>query len=370
MPQRQTPIVPRGFLERFGVDNCLTDASRWSPEYLCGSAWLEHGPFAFWIIEALRPQLLVELGTHSGFSFMAFCQAIQRLRLDTRAVAVDTWAGDEQAGFYGEDVYRNLVYSQERRYRKFSTLIRSTFDEAVARFADRSVDLLHVDGRHYYDDVRHDYTTWIPKLSDRAVVLFHDTMERQNNFGVYKLWDEVSAEYPAFHFEHGHGLGVLGVGSEQSPALRALFALADKPAAERSCREAYAALGDDVVRRVDAMVLSGSGKWNAACGRIVQGFLADGIDEVAAYGAGEVGQAFVAEGLRAGLTVDFVIDSNPALWGTTLAQVPVLRLEDAMDRGVRRLFVASFSSAEAIRTRIEEAYRGRDDSPEILICNP
>ncbi len=33
------------------------------------SAWLEHSPFAFWLIDVLRPNKLVELGTHNGFSF-------------------------------------------------------------------------------------------------------------------------------------------------------------------------------------------------------------------------------------------------------------------------------------------------------------
>lgn len=361
---------PRLALERFAVNDRSTDAAYWMPEYLCGSAWLEHGPFALWVIEAARPRTLVELGTHNGFSFMAFCQAIQRLDLDTRAFAVDTWLGDEHAGFYGEDAYRNLAYYREQRYAKFSTLIRATFDEALPRFADGSVDLLHVDGRHYYDDVRHDYTSWIPKLSDRAVVLFHDTMERENDFGVYRLWEEVSAGRPHFHFEHGHGLGVLGVGSDLSPQLRGLFALTDNPSAAQAFRERHERIGREVVRQVDAMALSGSGRWTAACERIVRGYLTVGIDEVAAYGAGEVGRAFAAEALRAGLTIPFVIDRNPALRGTTLGTIPVVSLEDAMQRGMRRLFVASFSFADEIRNGVEEAYLGRDDAPEILIGTP
>lgn len=352
------------------VDDRFTNSANWMPEYLCGSAWLEHGPFAMWIIEAARPRTLVELGTHNGFSFMAFCQSIQRLGLDTRAFAVDTWMGDEHAGFYGEDAYRNLAYYRDQRYAIFATLIRSTFDDALPHFADGSIDLLHVDGRHYYDDVRHDYTSWIPKLSDRAVVLFHDTMERDNDFGVHRLWEEVSAGRPHFHFEHGHGLGVLGVGRDQSPEMRALYALTGDPPAARALRERCAQLGREIVQRVDAMALSGSGRWTPACERVVRDYLTAGIDEVAAYGAGEVGRAFVAEALRAGLDIRFVIDRNPALWGTTLGSVPVVSLEDAMQRGMRQLFVASFSFASDIRRGVEEAYLGRTDAPEIVIATP
>ena len=128
------------------------------------SAWLSHVPFAFWLVDTLRPSSIVELGTHTGVSYFAFCQVVQHLALDTHCHAVDTWLGDEHTGSYGESVYED-VSAYNERYATFSTLLRMSFDEASSQFADGSIDLLHLDGCHTYDAVRHDFDLWIPKLS-------------------------------------------------------------------------------------------------------------------------------------------------------------------------------------------------------------
>ena len=80
----------------------------WRPTYLAQSAWLEHIPFAFWLVDTLRPRNIVELGTHYGSSYFSFCQAVSKLDLETCCFAVDTWGGDEHAGLYGEEVYREV----------------------------------------------------------------------------------------------------------------------------------------------------------------------------------------------------------------------------------------------------------------------
>ncbi|MBH1556421.1 class I SAM-dependent methyltransferase [Stenotrophomonas maltophilia] len=195
------------------------------PLKLPPSAWHGHIPFAGWITEALRPAMFVELGTHYGASYLSFCQTIQELGLDSRAYAVDTWEGDEHAAFYGNSVYAGLSEYHDSKYDDFSKLLRCTFDQALGKFEDGSVDLLHIDGLHTYEAVRHDFESWKPKLSSRAVVLFHDTQERQGDFGVWRLWAELSSQYPSFEFRHSHGLGVLVVGENAPDAVKALGTL-------------------------------------------------------------------------------------------------------------------------------------------------
>ena len=210
------------------IDFPLSPSMLIAPRSVSFSAWLGHIPFASWLVEQLRPQSIVELGTHRGASFLAFCQAVEEQEFTSRVFAVDSWEGDEHAGFYGDDIYNELRDYQQRNYAGISEMLRMRFSEALEYFADGSVDLLHIDGLHTYEAVREDFETWLPKLSGRGVVLFHDTCVRERGFGVWQYWAEISQQYPAFEFTHTHGLGVLLVGEERSPAL---LKLADTAAA-------------------------------------------------------------------------------------------------------------------------------------------
>ncbi|URQ74230.1 MAG: class I SAM-dependent methyltransferase [Candidatus Ochrobactrum gambitense] len=189
------------------------------------SAWFGHIPFARWIVAALKPECLVELGTHDGVSYNAFCSAVQIEDLSTSCHAVDTWQGDAQAGFYSDEIYKRLLKYNDDNFSGFSVLHRTEFDNALKYFKDGSIDLLHIDGFHSYEAVSHDFHTWFEKMSDRGIVLFHDTNERREGFGVWKFWSEISTRFPSFQFLHSHGLGVLCVGKNTPRALTELCGL-------------------------------------------------------------------------------------------------------------------------------------------------
>jgi GT2 family glycosyltransferase len=191
-------------------------------------AWQEHIPFAMFLIDLLRPKTIVELGTHCGDSYCAFCQAVAELHLETKCYAVDTWQGDPQAGYYGPEVLVDLRAHHDRLYGNFSCLLQCTFDEALKKFEDNSIDLLHIDGCHTYEAIKHDFESWLPKLNQSGIVLLHDITEVQDNFGARKFWQEVSPKYRHFEFTHSHGLGILAKERVDSPELRTLFDLSEE----------------------------------------------------------------------------------------------------------------------------------------------
>jgi hypothetical protein len=218
------------------------------------SAWHGHVPFAHWLVTAARPSTVVELGTHAGTSYSAFCEAVLRSTLPARCFAIDTWEGDEHSGHYGEEIFNDLKRFNDGRYGRFSTLIRAPFDAAAETFPAASIDLLHIDGLHTYEAVKHDFETWLPKLSPRAVVLLHDTAVHMAGFGVAKLWAELQTLHPAFSFSHCYGLGVLAVGAQVAASVAALCRLGE-PEAQR-VRARFERIGEAHELRVALLTMA------------------------------------------------------------------------------------------------------------------
>lgn len=269
------------------------DEIEWEPHRLVfPGPWAGHLPFARWLVKAARPELLVELGTHTGNSFSAFCQAVRRLETPTRAFAVDSWEGDEHAGFYGDEIFGELKAFSDAHYGDVATLLRMTFDEAVAQFQPGTVDVLHIDGLHSYEAVKHDFTTWYDMLSDKAVVLFHDTDVRERGFGVWRLWEELSGRHPSFAFTHSNGLGVLGVGPNLPAPVKAFFDAVSDETVAAEVSALFAAAGRPFELRTEIL------RWQRDAARIEQRLHQANLDLMAS--GNEIARLTNENGVQAG----------------------------------------------------------------------
>ena len=186
-----------------------------NPQVLVYSPWAGHRPFAYDYVRNVQPGLIVELGSYYGCSAFAFLQAIKDGALPTAFYAIDTWQGDDFTKTdYQEDIYGDYKAINDRCFSGVSShMLRMTFDQALDSFADGSIDLLHIDGSHKYEDVRHDYLTWRGKVAPGGVIFFHDVGEDLlfgEPMGSHIFWEELKKEQPyTLEFPFSNGLGLL-----------------------------------------------------------------------------------------------------------------------------------------------------------------
>jgi hypothetical protein len=228
------------------------------------SPWSGHRWFAYDLIRWMKPSSIVELGTHYGCSFFSFCQAVRDGSLSSSLTAVDTWQGDDHAGRYSDDVY-DLFLANLKNFEGLDvTVKRMTFDEALAEQPPASVDLLHIDGFHSYEALEHDLTTWLPTLSDNAVVLLHD-IDPASGYGSADYWRELTQRYGSIQFVHNFGLGVLPIGETTarlllSPDFRQLMPIYEVEAARDLAAMQVEDLGtmlrgrDETIAAQDALI--------------------------------------------------------------------------------------------------------------------
>lgn len=188
-------------------------------DLLSYAPWSGHRAFVYDFMRYFKPESVVELGSHYGCSAFTFCQADKDFALGMDMYFVDTWQGDDFTKKYDNDVYTvfsktvESFYSQQR-----VNMLRMTFDEAAQRFGDKSIDLLHIDGSHHYDDVKRDFETWLPKVKDSGVIMLHDVSSDivlGGIMGSHTYWGELKERFKnCFEFDFSWGLGLIFLSDE------------------------------------------------------------------------------------------------------------------------------------------------------------
>ena len=191
------------------------ECDKFNPEMMVYSPWSGHRLFAYDLVVEEEPECIVELGSFYGCSSFAFLQAIKDYRLNSEFYAIDTWAGDS----FTENDYRENIFGQYKEIQdtcfqnQKTHILIMTFDEALNSFEDHSIDILHIDGSHTYEDVKHDFFSWVSKVKVSGIVLFHDVgkdLLDGKPLGSHLFWEELKEDNPyTFEFPFSFGLGVL-----------------------------------------------------------------------------------------------------------------------------------------------------------------
>lgn len=146
-----------------GTGPVISSLTFMRPRFLRPDPALVHLPFLFWLVEATRPRVAVQIGLSSGTGYFGLCQALDRLDYDAACLGVAV-QGEAKGGALPSDL---TAYARQQ-HREFSTLQ----DEHAPVTGDAAgpVDLLIVDsiagtrGEILLQD-------WLPRLSSRATVV-------------------------------------------------------------------------------------------------------------------------------------------------------------------------------------------------------
>ena len=193
---------------KFECDTYNLEMMKYSP-------WSGHRLFAYDYICSMKPDRIVELGSYYGCSAFSFLQALKDNNMQSAFWAVDTWEGDSfTENDYTENIYQAYREIQNKCFEKQNAhMLRMTFDEAYEKFEDHTIDLLHIDGSHTYEDVKHDFLKWKDRVRQDGVIFFHDVGEDDlygKKMGSHIFWEELKKEYPnTLEFPFSFGLGIL-----------------------------------------------------------------------------------------------------------------------------------------------------------------
>jgi len=224
------------------------------------SKWLGHIPFISMLVRLMRPGRYVELGIDLGASFLTACEASRRENLGTHCFGIDTWQGpSHRIRCDGSGAFEGLSQFIVQNYTN-STILRASFDDAVDQFEDGSIDLLVMNEMHMYGTLKHNFETWLPKLSCRAVVLLHGTRFFGDEVGNWRFFVELQQSYWSFEFSDWHGLGMIVVGTEPDEWVRAFMEYVSRSSANamglrRACEAALLSMPDRL------MVNAKSNRW-------------------------------------------------------------------------------------------------------------
>jgi predicted O-methyltransferase YrrM len=167
-------------------------------------------------MSALRPQVVVEIGTASGGTLFLLSRAAAPNAL---LVSLDLPGGSFGGGYqaWRKPLYRSFARAEQR-----IVLLRgdSHAPAMAARLrgllAGRPIDVLFIDGDHRYAGVKADFAAYSPFVRPGGLVAFHDIVPDpgQEGMEVSRFWREVSARFPAIELierpdQPGYGIGVL-----------------------------------------------------------------------------------------------------------------------------------------------------------------
>lgn len=148
----------------------------------------EKAQFIMDFVQQHKPKVCVELGVFAGRSLFPVAKALEYTG-SGQLFGIDAWSSKESVrGFdtsdpnyawwntldYDSLYNQTLKIVQGNNLDSFCKIIRTTAQDAVATFADGSIDFIHIDANHNEECVLEDVMAYFPKVKDGGYILLND----------------------------------------------------------------------------------------------------------------------------------------------------------------------------------------------------
>jgi predicted O-methyltransferase YrrM len=134
-----------------------------------------------------KPKLCVEIGVFGGSSLIPQALALKENN-DGLIFGIDPWSTDaalecmideDNKKWWGQlnldDIYKHCQDNVKKyELQNYCTLIKDKAENTVDKFADESIDLLHIDGNHSEDLSYKDAVLYLPKVKSGGCIFFDD----------------------------------------------------------------------------------------------------------------------------------------------------------------------------------------------------
>jgi len=133
-------------------------------------------------LEHRKMDIGVEIGVQNGFNLKQITEFWNGL-----VIGVDHWANMAEY----EKAKEILQYR--------AVLLKGDSIRIGNQFTDESLDWIHIDAGHSYEEVKADFDTWYPKVRTGGVISFHD-YGVNDCIGVKIFIDEYMRNHPDIRF--------------------------------------------------------------------------------------------------------------------------------------------------------------------------
>jgi len=210
----------------------------WQPRHLALSNALLHVPFLFWLVETCRPANIVQIGTGDGVGFMALCQAVDKLSLETPCIGLSP---DPAA----PALPAPLAEQHRTHYDDFSFVIQDDPVNAIRHVHQSRIDFLVLNTELTDELVMALRAHWQTRLSDRAVVVVCNPARLAQRQPAQEFLNSLGAACPGVRLQHADtdDIETYLVGKDQPERLKKLAALDLGAPGYLAARQVFARLG-------------------------------------------------------------------------------------------------------------------------------